>query len=86
VEALQNAISYLSDYQYRINQDTYHGDLESRTRYENAAYHEGMLSAAIAQAEQLKRIADALENISGAYSIDLPRPAFDAWADYDRNH
>jgi len=36
--------------------------------------------AAIAQAEQLKRIADALENISGAYSIDLPAPsAIPAW-------
>jgi transcriptional regulator with XRE-family HTH domain len=47
---------------------------------------EAVAYAAIAQAEQMKRIADALENISGAYSIDLPRPAFDAWADYDRNH
>lgn len=58
---LQEARNYLEQYQFRINQDSFRGDLESRTRYENAAYQEGMLSAAIAQAEHLKRIADALE-------------------------
>lgn len=60
VDALAEARNYLEQYQYRINQDSYRGDLESRTRYEDAAYKEGMLNAAIAQAEQLKRIADAL--------------------------
>lgn len=61
MDALKEAISCLVAYQYRINQDTFRGDLESRTRYENAAYQEGMLSAAIAQAEAMQLIAKRLE-------------------------
>jgi len=61
MEALQEAIRSLADYQHRINQDTFRGDLNARTRYENAAYQEGMLSAAIAQAEALELIAKRLE-------------------------
>jgi len=80
MDALQEARSFLEAYQYRINQDTYHGDLESRTRYENCAYQEGMLQAAIAQAEQLKRIADSLE-----YYVGKPEPVDPVLADYHKN-
>ncbi len=38
---------------------------------------------AIAQAEQTKRLADALENISGIASIDLPVSSNINWADYN---
>ena len=61
MDSLQEAREYLSAYQYRINQDNYRGDLESRTRYENCAYQEGMLQAAIAQAEAMQLIAKRLE-------------------------
>jgi hypothetical protein len=70
MDALQEARDYLNQYQYRINQDSYRGDLESRTRYENAAYQEGMLQAAIAQAEQLTRIADILDRYVGPEKVD----------------
>jgi hypothetical protein len=74
MDALQGARNYLEQYQHRINQDNYRGDLESRTRYENAAYQEGMLYAAIAQAEQLKRIADALDIMAHPNRLASPDP------------
>lgn len=65
MDALAEARQYLGQYQRRINQDTFYGDTDERQRYEDAAYKEGMLAASIAQAEQLKRIADALYGTGG---------------------
>lgn len=75
MDALQEAISSLAAYQYRINQDTFRGDLEARTRYEDCAYKEGMLSAAIAQAEAAQprfvRISNRIINLAQITYVDL---------------
>lgn len=91
MDALQEARNYLEQYQYRMNQDNFRGDLESRTRYENCAYQEGMLQAAIAEAELLKRIADALEMIAAGPAETMESHAAmrrlsdtNVWEDYDK--
>lgn len=86
MDAIQEARNYLEQYQYRINQDTFRGDPESRTRYENAAYQKGMLQAAIAQAEQLKRIADALEAERAESEYDEAAASWAAYQEQRRAH
>ena len=70
MDALQQSREYLAQYEYRIDQDGFRGDLKSRTRYENVAYHQAMMHAAIAQVEELRRIADLLESLPARASDD----------------
>jgi hypothetical protein len=60
---LQWARGYVSEYHSRIERDSWveqDRDVAIRALYEDRAYKLAMMHAAIAQAEQLKRIADAL--------------------------
>lgn len=73
MDSLSEARRQLDQYIDRINQDNFYGNLEERTRYEDAAYKRGMLSAAIASAEAATRQAEAMERIAnflGSCNID----------------
>lgn len=66
MDPLTEARQHLEQYQNRIDNDNYRGDLESRTRWEDASYKQSMMHAAIAQAEAADRLALALERLAEA--------------------
>lgn len=64
---IQEARTHAAELETRMNRN-HPGGIEERALYEDRPFKRGMLAASIAQAEQLRRIADMLEGYLATYA------------------
>lgn len=64
MSALAAARVHNDEYQRRINLDGFQGDMTDRMIWEDRAYQQAMMQAAIAQAEALEQIATLLQSMA----------------------